>query len=195
MRVYLTGFEPFGSHTVNASWEAVKDFSWTESRARLHSERLPVDYRALRQHLPERLNTINPDVILHLGVMGPRGFLRLEQQAKNHIGASPDNAGFCPEDRIIEPSGPEFLRSSFPLETVLDRFRKLGMEGQLSDDAGSYLCNFSYYLSLDWAQRRNALAAFLHVPVLGEPFAAAELQEAIRISLEVAIEAKNEAAS
>lgn len=190
MQVYLTGFEPFGAHKINASWEAVKGFSWDDSRVTVHSEQLPVDYRALSLHLPERLNTINPDVILHLGVMSPRGFLRLETVARNHIGATLDNAGFRPDSPKIDPAGPEFLTSKFPLEDVLERLQTRGLQAQLSEDAGSYLCNFSYYLSLAWAQKREALAAFLHVPVLGHPFSEDQLREAIQVALEAAVSMK-----
>lgn len=191
MKIYLTGFEPFGDHAINASWEAVKGFPWNDPRATLEREQLPVDYRALHKYLPTRLNEINPDVILHLGVMSARGFLRLEQRAKNQIGQTLDNAGYRPEDPEIEVAGPDFHQSSFPIPLILERLNERGLPARGSEDAGSYLCNFSYYLSLNWGKTRKVAVAFLHVPVLGEPFSVEQLRDVIHVVLESAIEARD----
>lgn len=189
MIIYLTGFEPFGEHALNASWEAVKGFALSDPKIQLHKEQLPVDYRALRESLPARLNELHPDVILHLGVMSSKGFLRLERTALNHIGETLDNAGFRPEPRVIQSSGPSKLSARFPLEETLQAWRERGFEATLSDDAGSYLCNYSFYLSLNWAEGKSAQVVFLHVPVLGAPFTVEQLREAIDIALKQAMKA------
>ena len=191
MIIYLTGFEPFGDHVINPSWEAVKTFSLDDSQVQLHKEQLPVDYRALREILPARLNELNPDVILHLGVMSSKGFLRLERSAHNRIGETPDNAGFRPDPPLIRSNGPAVQRARFPLEDTLHAWRERGFEASLSDDAGSYLCNFSFYLSLDWARDKNAQVVFLHIPVLDAPFNLDQLREAIGTALNQAMKASS----
>lgn len=70
----LTGFEPFGVHATNPSWDAIRTLErtplddWTLTVARL-----PVDYRAVAECLPQLLAERAPALILHLGVMRQEG--------------------------------------------------------------------------------------------------------------------------
>jgi len=41
------------------------------------------------------------------------------------------------------------------------------LEIEKSDDAGLYLCEFTYYISMD---RREAPVIFIHVPPVGQPY-------------------------
>jgi hypothetical protein len=70
--------------------------------------------------------------------------------------------------------------------------RGRGFAATTSRSAGSYLCNFLYYLSLDWGTRQESppLALFVHVPhtsAKGGPFSEAQLlhgaQELLRLVL------------
>jgi hypothetical protein len=38
---------------------------------------------------------------------------------------------------------------------------------RLSHDAGSYLCNYAYWLGLEAAARHGSIVAFVHVPRMG----------------------------
>jgi pyroglutamyl-peptidase len=184
MRILITGFEPFGQHQINASWEAVRDFQWTSTGDLLRLEEIPVDYQRVDTLWPHLLADFKPDIALLLGVMAEVGFLRLESRAQNIIGPSLDNSSWKPETETIRHDGPVFLSTELPWASIYEELNSMQLPAKISDDAGAYLCNYSYYLALDWAEKTGAMVAFLHVPVLGEPFSVEQLQSAIRVCLD-----------
>jgi pyroglutamyl-peptidase len=61
-----------------------------------------------------------------------------------------------------------------PTTRLAKHLRSRGVPAVASRSAGSYLCNFIYYLSLDWARRQQNHhdVCFVHVPprtLLSEP--------------------------
>jgi pyroglutamyl-peptidase len=183
MRILLTGFEPFGTHLRNPSWDAVGEFSSSSDSDQVVKALLPVDYKNLEPLLEGLLEDQEPDLLLMLGVMSETGFFRLETRAHNVIGESADNTGYTPSHRLIDENGPGQIDSRFPWEGIRDELNKEGLPAELSRSAGTYLCNYSYYHALSWAQGRSTWVGFLHVPVIGAPFSLEEIQRAIDISI------------
>ena len=66
--ILVTGFGPFSTHTVNASWEAVKELQelWKNSvefsDVKLVVEKIPVSYNYVSDHIPQLWKKHNPSV-------------------------------------------------------------------------------------------------------------------------------------
>jgi pyroglutamyl-peptidase len=66
--------------------------------------------------------------------------------------------------RAIITFAPHAAKSSFPYRQIEAAFRREGLRGRLSIDAGDYVCNETLYLSLARSHARTI--GFIHVPRL-----------------------------
>jgi pyroglutamyl-peptidase len=82
----------------------------------------------------------------------------------------PDNRGRKYRDRPIRRGGPAAYLSTLPVRPILAALRRAGVPAELSDTAGTYLCNFAMYTLLDgFALAGNpGPAGFIHVPQVPE---------------------------
>ena len=80
-----------------------------------------------------------------------------------------DNLGFIPEVGPI-CAGPETLESRLPLNAIHKELSAAGLPVEWSDDAGGYLCNAVFTLSLARGAEdfHPAMSGFIHVPLLSE---------------------------
>src|SRR5687768_17267892 len=76
----VTGFEPFGEHRTNSSWDALVHLrpSWPADVVTL---RLPVDHRAAHVALRQRLDELEPLAVVCTGLAKGRVF-RMERSAR-----------------------------------------------------------------------------------------------------------------
>ena len=72
MSILVTGFEPFGGSSRNASWEAVSLLPETIAGHAVYRMRLPVCYGQAGDLLVEMMRRIRPAVTLCCGVAGGR---------------------------------------------------------------------------------------------------------------------------
>ncbi|XP_040846798.1 pyroglutamyl-peptidase 1 isoform X1 [Ochotona curzoniae] len=77
--VVVTGFGPFGEHTVNASWIAVQELEklGLGDSVDLHVYEIPVEYQTVQKLIPALWEKHSPQVpvrlhVLHVAVPGPR---------------------------------------------------------------------------------------------------------------------------
>ncbi|XP_036305788.1 pyroglutamyl-peptidase 1 isoform X3 [Pipistrellus kuhlii] len=94
-----------------------------------------------------------------------------------------DNCHFCPGSQCCVEDGPESIDSIIDMDAVCKRLTTLGLDVSvtISQDAGRYLCDFTYYTSLYQSHGRSA---FVHVPPLGKPYNADQLGRALRAIIE-----------
>ncbi|XP_066540327.1 pyroglutamyl-peptidase 1 isoform X2 [Hoplias malabaricus] len=144
--VVVTGFGPFRQHLVNASWEAAKGLK----RAGL-GEGTDIDIAEI-------------PVAVHLGIAPGARCIILEQTAKNHGYKDRDVCGSCPANNCCIEGGAEWLDSIIDMRSLAKHLKGLSLDVIYSRDAGRYLCEFVYYCSLQYGQRR---AVFVHVPASG----------------------------
>lgn len=184
MKVLVTGFEPFGGDTVNASEEAVRALatSWTgpeelvtEVLPVVFDEVLAVDGRLLRL-LDEHL----PDVVVAVGLAAGITQVRVERVAINLMDAPiPDNGGGRPVDAPVADGGPAARFATLPVKAAAAAVRAAGIPAGVSYSAGTYVCNASFYaLQHALAERPHVVSGFVHVPrttqeVVGEVAASA----------------------
>lgn len=167
MRALLTGFEPFDGGAVNESWEAVRTLGgrWAGDDE-LVTARLPVTFGGATAALRRLIDAHSPDVVVCAGLAVGAEALRLERVAVNVADARiPDNAGAQPADEPVVVNGPVGYLSTLPLKAALAALRDAGIPAVVSNSAGTYVCNATFYvLAHVLADRPGARAGFVHVP-------------------------------
>ncbi|XP_056302025.1 pyroglutamyl-peptidase 1 [Danio aesculapii] len=179
--VIVTGFEPFGEHAVNASWVAVQELEklGLGDDINLHVAEVPVEYQAVQNLLPSLWKDHLPQLVVHVGVSGMATTVTLEQCGHNQGYMRMDNCRFCPVSRCCVDGGPDCIHSVIDMDMVCKRVNSsgLGVSVSVSKDAGRYLCDYTYYMSLFVGEGRSA---FVHVPPLDKPYSAEDLARALR---------------
>jgi len=182
-RIVVTGYGPFGPHTRNTSWQAVKivkERLWDNERVKLVVQEIPVDYEFVQQNVP-RLWTGEDEsdgngvlALIHVGVSGIARKITIETKAHNSGYLRKDVNGKCPDDgKCVSECGggdddDEELETVFDVDCLVERVNgcnELGLEAvgaESSSDAGRYLCEYVMYKSLRSFKDRRAL--FIHVP-------------------------------
>nr|CAG4641255.1 EOG090X0F1W [Eulimnadia texana] len=184
--VLVTGFGPFGVHTINASWEAVKLLRSTgieeELGIQLVTQEIQVEYRHVTETVPVYWELYKPKLTVHVGVSGATETVQLEQQASNIDYCRLDNNGCCPKGKICIPGGEKCIKSGLDMSLVCQEINNAdwGVFSCVSHDPGRYLCEFIYYTSLSICPSQTA---FIHVPVLDKPYSAAQLAMALKLAI------------
>lgn len=183
-KVIVTGFEPFGEHKVNASWVAVQELEQLGlgESVNLHVCEIPVEYQAIQRLMPSLWEEHQPQLVVHVGVSGLATTVTLEQCGNNQGYQRLDNCSYCPATHCCMENGPDCLRSLLDMNTVCRRVNgsELGVTLSVSEDAGRYLCDYTYYTSLHLGEGRTA---FIHVPPLGRPYSSQELGRALQAAV------------
>jgi len=180
-RVLLTGFGPFPGTPDNASaWLVASLAASSRAGTEVHAEVLPTEWTAVSHHAPRLLASVAPRVVLHFGVNPRANAFRIERFAHNATMARIDAAGAVPESPCIVAVGAERLSTAVDAGELSRHLTARGLRATPSGCAGRYLCNYLYYLSLDWAARHPApcTVAFVHIPprpAHGGPFSEYDL--------------------
>ncbi|KAL7403098.1 hypothetical protein ABVT39_024412 [Epinephelus coioides] len=164
--VVVTGFGPFRQFLVNPSWTAAQGLKLVGlgKGTDVYIKEVPVSYVKTQQIIAEMWQTLHPKFAVHLGVARGSSVIILEQTGKNSGYRDKDVCGFCPESHCCVEGGPDKLDSVVNMRAVSKELQQAGADVVYSRDAGRYLCDFAYYCSLYYGQRR---AAFIHVPLSG----------------------------
>nr|CAG4638778.1 EOG090X0F1W [Cyclestheria hislopi] len=190
-RVLVTGFGPFGTHEINASWEAVKLLPNTgiekELNISLIVHEIPVEYDYVKRNIPILWQVYKPKLTIHVGVSGSAHEVNLERQAFNSGYKSRDNCDCVPVDNQCIPGAPDCVQTGLNMGLVCQQMIDSSCEvtACVSDDPGRFLCDYIYYSSLNIDASR---AAFIHVPVLGKPYTALQLAQALKIAIKSMLE-------
>jgi pyroglutamyl-peptidase len=169
MRALVTGFEPFGGETVNPSAELLHRLPPRLGMLELTTGLLPTSFGRARPVLDALLDAHGPDLVLAVGQAAGRGRLSLERVAINVMDATlPDNDGERPVDRPVVEDGPGGYFSTLPLKRAVAALAAAGLPAEISNSAGTYVCNQVFYAALHRAAqgRDRYRAGFLHVPLL-----------------------------
>jgi pyroglutamyl-peptidase len=198
--VLLTGFEPFGGAASNPSWDAVERVSESWSGAAdLVIELLPVTFGGAPASMCELISRHSPDLVIGVGLAEGRDAVTPERVAINVEDARiPDNDGDQPGDRPIAADGPPAYFSGLPIKHIAARIRDAGIPSQVSDSAGTYVCNALMYATMRAVEGTDVMAGFIHVPCspqlaagTGNPsLPVDDLARALTIAIEVSLEAR-----
>ena len=178
----MTGFEPFGAHSINPTEGLAKavdgrrvgDFA-------VMGVVLPVHHADTASRLGALLAETNPEAILHLGLAAGRARVALERVAINAMDYEvPDNAGYRASGEPCIPGGPAAYLSTLPLPTIVKALVDEGIPAYTSNTAGTYLCNQTLYWTLHAVRNmpRPPRVGFMHFPLLPAMVAAMGLEQA-----------------
>lgn len=167
-KVLITGFEPFGGESINPSWEVAKILA---KQPHIDAVQLPCVFDRSLDVLREKIQALQPDVVICIGQAGGRSSIEIERVAINLNDASiPDNQGNQPIDTAIVPHAPAAYFTTLPAKAMVQAVKNAGVPASLSLSAGSYVCNhvmfgLLHFLAENFPQTRGG---FIHIPFLPE---------------------------
>ena len=165
--ILVTGFEPFGGESLNPSWEACKRLPREIAGRRVETLRVPCEFRTAIEVVAEAIERLAPDIVVSLGQAGGRSQVGVERVAINVDDArAPDNAGYQPVDEPVAENGPPAYFSTLPVKAMVAAMRAAKVPAELSNSAGTYVCNHVMYGVLHFlaASGTPGRAGFIHVP-------------------------------
>jgi pyroglutamyl-peptidase len=172
MNILVQGFGPFGRFRINPSELLVRAL---EDRpvapGGLRAEVLETTAANVAGAVPALMDEFRPDVWIGVGLAAGRPALSVEAVAVN-IGcwaaSDPEDASEPWPRRPVSASGLAAYLTTLPAEEILGAWRDAEIPGYLSHSAGTYLCNMSFYLAAQAAERlgTGCLVGFVHVPLL-----------------------------
>ncbi|MFD1928423.1 pyroglutamyl-peptidase I [Sporosarcina siberiensis] len=167
----LTGFEPFLKFTINPTMQIAEELHGEVIGAyKIHSQVLSVDFESSGKQLLKHIEKIQPDAVVSLGLAGGRYKITPERIAINVKDGEPDNEGNRPVDEIIRENGKDGYMSTLPVRMMVNRLLEIGLPAEVSNSAGTYLCNNVMYEALHYAatQKPSMKSGFLHIPASHE---------------------------
>ena len=163
----ITGFDPFGGESINPAWEAVRRLPETIGNYHLVKLQIPTVFGKAPELVLETAAKVRPQVILSVGQAGGRRAVTPERVAINLMDASIcDNAGVRPQEQPIAEAGPAAYFATVPVKAMARAIREAGLEGAVSNTAGTFVCNQVLYSVLHHFAGTETRAGFIHVPYL-----------------------------
>ena len=165
--VLLTGFEPFGGEATNPSWEAVRVLQDARIGGhRIETRCLPVAFGAAGDALRAAIRATRPALVVCVGQAGGRERISIERVAINVDDARiADNTGARPVDRPIVARGPAAYFSTLPVKRLCRDLQHAGVPAEVSQTAGTYVCNHVFYALMHALRRRPGVrGGFVHIP-------------------------------
>ncbi|WP_298729163.1 pyroglutamyl-peptidase I [uncultured Granulicatella sp.] len=170
MKIIVTGFDPFGGEKINPSIECVKALPEVEGVELIRLE-LPTVFKESAKRLNEAINEVKPDAVLSVGQAGGRSGITMERIAINVDDARiPDNSSQQPIDEVIQRDGEAAYFTTLPIKRIVQAIREGGILAEVSNTAGTFVCNHIMYQALFAATKADKpfKAGFMHIPFIPE---------------------------
>ncbi|HSN19887.1 MAG TPA: pyroglutamyl-peptidase I, partial [Usitatibacter sp.] len=138
---------------------------------RVEVVRVPCEFRRAIEVVAEAIERHRPALVVSLGLATGRTHMGVERIAINVDDARiPDNAGAQPVDEPIAAGGPPAYFATLPVKAMVAAMRAAGVPAEVSNSAGTYVCNHLMYGVLHFlaASGKRARAGFIHVPASEE---------------------------
>lgn len=168
--ILVTGFEPFGGEKTNGSWVAVKHLDGTVIADKtVIVYQLPVIWEKASEKLVALIREYHPVAVVAFGEAGAEP-VRVEMIAKNTRDMNGDNGNQMPATNFISAAAPPTLRTTLNADVIIKRLHEGGIPVILSQDAGGYLCNETFFNLMNFSDAEKSLSirrGFIHVPPLG----------------------------
>lgn len=205
--VLLTGFDAFGDDAVNPSWLTVQQLGGASIAGhRVVAGQLPTSFTKATPQLLRLMRQYQPDMVICTGLAANRHAISLERIAINISDARiADNCGSQPIDLPVVSSGPAAFFSTLPIKAMLTALQAQGVAAEVSQSAGTFVCNQVFYaLMHELASRPSYLAAgsrggFIHVPPVsgqeGPSMPLAEIVRGLKLALACALTTKADLAT
>ena len=169
MKLLLTAFDPFGGEKINPAQEAVRLVGEQIGPVQVIKCDVPTVFDESIRVVTKAIESCRPDAVLCVGQAGGRASLTPERVAINIDDARiPDNAGNRPVDRVIRPDGAAAYFSTLPVKAMVAAIREIGLPADLSNTAGTFVCNHLMYGVLYTVEKMypGIRGGFMHVPYI-----------------------------
>jgi pyroglutamyl-peptidase len=202
--VLLTGFDPFGGQAVNPSWLAVKALHGRQVLGhRIVAAQVPTVFGESLRALTALLHGHQPALAIGVGQAGGRAAISLERVAIN-VNDAPiaDNAGAQPVDTPVQAGAPAAYFTGLPIKAMHAALRAEGIAVEVSQTAGTFVCNHLFYGLMHTlatqAALRHTRGGFIHVPWLPEQgtpnMALADIARGLQLAVRCALQVRQDEA-
>lgn len=197
MKILITGFDPFGGESINPAREAVMKLPDNIMGHEVIKAEIPTVFDKSLAVIDNLVKEHRPDVLISIGQAGGRGSISIERVAINVDDARiADNEGNQPTDKAIREDGETAYFTTLPAKAVAKKLLDNGIPSEVSNSAGTFVCNHVMYGGLYLASKEypHMRSGFIHVPflhdqVLQRPNTPSMALETIVKGLHLAIEA------
>ena len=170
MKLLTTGFGEFPGVPINLTGDLVAE--WRENQpnwpfSAMYFEVLPTSYEHAGARVARLIQDLDPDHVLMLGIGGVRGTIQLERFAVNiDDSILADVFGEVRQGLPIASDCPAALMTRTDLVRLRDLLVSKGTLAEISNHAGSYVCNHAYFVALREAALAKKLTRvlFAHLP-------------------------------
>jgi pyroglutamyl-peptidase len=182
-RVLVTGFGDWGDHTDNVTAKLIHVLADKGMNAHV----LPVDYRKAPEQLDALCDSLNPDIVLCLGMAYRAKGFRFEPKAGNkmHMGWK-DEAGMLPSSPEVDPSGPPTYNTTLPVGALVRALRAHHIPCEVSHETEDFICNQVFYHMMQRMKResRTRMAGLVHIPRESQSLPLSDMVKGVEIILD-----------
>jgi pyroglutamyl-peptidase len=195
LRMLITGFGPFPGAPYNPTIPLVKRLTQLRRPAfddvEFESHIFHVTYATVDRELPKLIESFGPDALLMFGLADRTAFMRVETRARNAVTTTFPDADRNHARKASIVDGADAASFGPHTARLLRAARSTGIDARPSRDAGSYLCNYLSWRSIEAVAKQNGprLAAFIHIPLLARGAASRRKDASHRITLEDLVDA------
>ena len=158
MTVLVTGFDPFQGAPFNPSGEVAQRVTGASGHV------LPTSYERAKRQIEVLLSEHQPSLVIMLGLHDNTEQPLLERFAINvDDSLTPDNDGETRSGRPIRDDGPAAFRTDLDLAGMQASLSKQGFDVGVSNHAGAFVCNHTYYCAFAAAPEETS-CLFIHIP-------------------------------
>lgn len=194
-KILLTGFEPFLAYSENPTGPIVTNLhDEIINDYRVIGKVLPVEFVKAGEKITALIKEHEPDIVVSLGIAGSRSKISPERIAINCMSGAKDNEGYKPENEKIVEAGSDGLFTSLPIVEMVEHLKENQLPAEISNTAGTYVCNNVMYHSLHYIQEHNlqVKSGFIHLPIshnlavegaAGPSWSLSDLQKAVELCL------------
>ena len=167
--ILVTGFDPFGGESTNASWEAVKRLPNEIGNLQIHKLEIPTVFGEAAEKVLQAAELLCPQIILCVGQAAGRSAVTPERIGINIRDARiPDNRGYVPADVPVVPDGPAAYFATVPVKDMVSAIQQKNIPASVSNSAGTFVCNDLFYTLLHHFDGTSTQVGFIHIPLLPE---------------------------
>jgi len=168
----ITGFEPFGGETVNPALEAVREMARRSVKGvHIVTCEVPVVRFDSINAVVAAIESQHVDAVMTVGQAAGRMAITPERVAINLDDYRiMDNCGNQVIDEPVVRGGPSAYFSTLPIKAMVAAMQAGGVPAQVSNSAGTFVCNHLFYGVQHYLAERNSPVkhGFVHIPMLPE---------------------------
>ncbi|OSC38749.1 pyroglutamyl-peptidase I [Mycobacterium decipiens] len=172
-KVLVTGFGPYGVTPDNpAQFTAEALDGRTIAGATVVSRIVPGAYFESIAAAQQAIADVDPELVIMLGEFPGRSMITVERLAQNvndcgRYGLA-DTAGKVLVGEPTDPGGPVAYHATVPVHAMVLAMRKAGVPADVSDAAGTFVCNHLMYGVLHHIAEKGLpiRAGWIHLPCL-----------------------------